>query len=191
MSKPGPLPLFQPITIDQIQPASALLFYGGPRLTEWAGNILYKHPYRPPAFHAAFYIWNGLFLNVGKFRTVQELSNEFRSTRRIDVLTYVVQEEVRRSLCRSAFLDSSRPKVGLSFPDYSWTDFLRFGLRSLKPSKKQFCSENVVNIFKQGAVTVSDREPVDTAPWDILEYALANPLDVQCYTAWIGNDFKK
>lgn len=186
-----PLPTFIPITLENIPTASILVFYGGTKLTELAGNRLYGHPYNPAAFHAAFYIENGLFLNVGAFKTIQALKNEFRSTRRIDVIVdkYLLPQE-RKQLCYTAALDATEPKVGLNLPNYSATDFLRFAFRFLKPSKKQFCSENVVELFETVGRKVSDLKAVDTAPWDLLEYAMGKP-DFQIYTLHEGIDFKK
>jgi hypothetical protein len=186
-----PLPDYPPIALEHIPPASTLLFYGGMKLTEMAGNRLYGHKYRPPAFHAAFYIEGGLFLNVGGFKVVQELGKELRSTRRIDVVIYKnIRPEYRKSMLRLAYLDASKPKIGISLPDYSWTDYLRFGLKFLKPSKKDFCSENVVEMFANGQVTVSDKKPVDTAPWDLFEYALDHPDQCEIRTLHIGPEFK-
>jgi len=186
-----PLPKFEPIKLDEIPAASTLLFYGGNRLTEFVGNTLYKHPYTPPAFHAAFYIADGLFLNVGKFKTVEVLEKEFRSSRRIDVIRYhYINDEAKKRLCRAAVLDTSKMRVGISLPDYSFTDYLRFGLKFLKPSKKDFCSENVVELFKTEQVEVSGKKAVDTAPWTLLEFALAHPSVCEIRTLFVGPDFK-
>jgi hypothetical protein len=185
-----PLPKYPTIRIDEIPCASALLFYGGNRLTELVGNRLYKHPYRPPAFHAAFYIQDGIFLNVGKFKTLERVEIELRSTRRADVIIYnrLTPSSVKK-LCADALLDTSHPRVGLNLPDYAMTDYLRFGLRFLKPSKKDFCSENVVELFAQEGVIVADRKAVDTAPWDLQEYAEAHPQECEIRTLWVGPDF--
>lgn len=187
-----PLPPFAPITINEISPASTILFYGGNKLTEIVGNRLYKHPYAPPAFHAAFYIKDGMFLNVGKFKTIQFLVKELRSTRRIDVITYYfVSEEKRRAICEDAVQDADQPKIGVSLPTYAWTDYLRFGFKWFKPSKKDFCSENVVELFGGRGVKVSDEEPFNTAPWDLFEFALKNKGDCLVNTLYIGPDFGK
>jgi hypothetical protein len=186
-----PLPKFEPIELADIPAASTLVFYGGNKLTEWVGGKIYKHPYTPPAFHAAFYMIDGLVLNVGKFRTVEELAKERRAKRRIDVIIYKKMPNiVRQRLVRYAALDTSKPKVGICFPDYGFTDFLRFGLRFLKPSKKDFCSENVVEVFAHQKVKVSDLKPVDTAPWDLFEYALAHPDECEVRTYWTGPEFR-
>lgn len=179
------------ISLEEIPMASAILFYGGNHLTELAGNRLYGHRYAPPAFHAAFYMARGIFLNVGKFKTLQKLKEECRSTRRIDVVIYRdLSEAIRLRLCDEASLDTSRPKVGVSLPDYAWMDYLRFAVRTFKPTKKDFCSENVVELFALEGVRVSLKEPFNTAPWDLQEYAEKNS---QCEfrTYWIGSEFMK
>ena len=193
--KTEPLPKYPPIKIEEIPAASGILFYGGNKLTELAGNRLYKFKYRPPAFHAAFYIGDpepGMFLNVGKFKTIQDISAEFRSTRRIDIIIYKnIDVDQRRRLAKLAIMDASKPKVGVSLPDYGITDYLRFGLRFLRPSKKDFCSENVCELLAAESVIVSSNKPVDTAPWDLQEFAEANPESCEIRTLWIGPDFKK
>lgn len=183
-----PLPVFEQIELKDIPKASAILFYGGNKLTELAGNRLYKHLYTPPAFHAAFYIGQGLILNVGKFKELVELEKEFRSTRRVDVIVYDIPVEVREKLERIALLDTSKNKMGLQLTDYAINDYLRFGLKFLKPSKKDFCSENVCEVFATQGIKVSDEKPVDTAPWTLLEYALKNSCKI--YTLHIGSEFK-
>lgn len=189
--KPEPLPKYQSIKLEQIPSASTLLFYHGNWVTEWFANKINKYPYKPAAFHAAFYIEDGLFLNVGAFKTVQEVRSEYISTRRIDVVIYKNLGDLRRqAICRSAYLDTSKPKVGLSLPDYSWRDYLRFGLRFLKPSKRDFCSENVVELFSGGAVTISDKKAVDTAPWDLHLYATKHGNECDIRTLWTGLEFK-
>lgn len=186
------LPKFPALPPEAVKPASALLFYGSPgnRLTEMVGERVYRHKYHPPSFHAAFYVGDGLFLNVGKFKTLEELPGEMRSTRRIDVIEYNLTGDVRRTLARHAMLDTSRPKFGLTFPDYAVTDYLRFLARLWKPSKKDFCSENVVEIFWKMGIQISELRAVDTAPWDLLEFAEKYNDFCRIYTVWTGPDFK-
>jgi len=187
-----PLPEFPVILLDDIPAASAILFYGGNKLTELVGNRLYDYPFRPPAFHAAFYIGgvDHLFLNVGKFRTIQRIEDEFRSTRRVDIIIYKnIEPHIREHLASTATLDYSKPKVGLELPDYAFTDYLRFGLRFLKPSKKDFCSENVVELFASQNVKTSSRNAVDTAPWDLAAYAMGTP-SAEIRTLFVGPDFR-
>jgi hypothetical protein len=189
-----PLPEWDGIKQADIPPASIILFYGGNKLTQLIGNRLYGHPYNPPAFHAAFYIGDpeaGLFLNVGAFRTLQYLKDEFKSTRRIDIVTVKnLTSAQRKRLCAKALLDTSKPHAGIEFPDYAITDYLRFGFRFLKPSKKEFCSENVCDLFASEGVSISANKAVDTAPWDLEEFAETHREDFQMFTAWRGVDFK-
>ena len=187
-----PLPEFGPIALPSIPAASALLFYGGNKLTEFVGNTLYRHQFKPPAFHAAIYLSDGLFLNVGKFKQIKELSEELsNSTRRIDVVIYnKLSDQQRRRVCREAILDVSKPKTGLSLPDYGWTDYLRFGLRFLRPSKKDFCSENVAELLKGVGQQSSYKKPVDTAPWHLFDWAWANTIECDIKTLYVGKDFR-
>lgn len=186
-----PLPKCAPIAVSEIPEASALLFYGGNKLTEFVGNNLYKHPYRPPAFHAAFYIRDGLFLNVGKFKVIQKLEDEFRSSRRIDVISYsALLNADRVALCTFAILDTSKPKVGFDLPDYGIIDYLRFGFKFLRPTKNDICSENVVELFAMRKIVVSYRRPADTAPWHLFEFAYQNPEVCVVRTLHVGADFK-
>jgi hypothetical protein len=194
------LPKFPKIEIADILMASTLLFYGGTKITEFFGNTIYRHPYKPPAYHAAFYIEEGLFLNVGKFKVVQEIKNEFRSTRRIDIISYpAISKDARIKLSNAAYLDTSKPKVGLSLPDYDWKGFIGFGLRKLfkkvpwllKQSKRnEFCSEECVQLFNTQGIKISDEKAEDTAPWHLLEYALKYPDQCEVKTLWTGKDFK-
>lgn len=188
-----PLPTFEAINLSKVPSGSILLFYGSPgnKLTQMVGNNMYHHPYTPPAFHAALYIENGLFLNVGKYKLIQALEHEFRSTRRVDVIIPLKMDAgQRKTICKLAYLDTSKPKVGINLPDYSWTDYLRFGARFLKPSKKDFCSENVVELMNAAGVEVTKHKPVDTAPWHLLEHALASPQDFKIRTVHTGDEFK-
>lgn len=188
-----PLPTYQPIKLEDVPAASTLLFYGFPgnKLTQLVGNRLYGHPYSPPAFHAAFYINDGLFLNVAKFRHLHQIEREFKSTRRVDVIIYPgISDGTRKALCKEAVLDTSRPRFGLMFPDYSFTDYARFLFRFLSPSKKDFCSENVVETFAKADIKVSDLKAVDTAPWDLQEYGESHPGECEIRTLWVGQDFK-
>lgn len=186
-----PLPPFLSISVEEIPPASILLWYGGVKVTELVGNRLYGHPFYPAAFHAAFYIDNGLYLNVGAFKTIENIRNEFRSTRRVDVIIdKTLTSEERKLLGVTAMGDLSKPKPGISVPDYSWREFLRFGFPFLKTSSRSdFCSENVCEIFETAGRKISDLKPYDTAPWHLLEYALKEKsFDIK--TLWRGKDFK-
>ena len=185
-----PLPKYPSIALSAIKPASALLFYGGNKLTQFFGNKIYKHPYTPPAFHAALYLENGLFLNVGGFKTVQEVESQYASTQRIDVIEYETPGENRKYVVRLGYLDASKPKGLVALPDYGWTDYLRFGLKFLRPSRKDICSENVVELLEKGQIKASHKKAVDTAPWTLLEFAEANPDRAHVFTLHVGKDFK-
>lgn len=188
MSKP--LPNYSRIALSAIKPASTLLFYGGNKLTQFFGNKVYKHPYSPPAFHAALYLENGIFLNVGGFKSVQELEPQLASTQRVDVIEYEASGDQRKHIVRCGYLDSSRPKGLVALPDYGWTDYLRFGLKFLRPSRKDFCSENVVELLEKGQIKASHKKAVDTAPWTLLEFAESAPDKAHVFTLHVGKDFK-
>ncbi len=187
-----PLPKYEVLEVGKIPAASTLLFYGGNKLTEYFGNKRDKHPYKPPAFHAAIYIRDGLFLNVGKFKTIQKVLDEFKSTRRIDVISYNdIPLKSKDSICERAYLDASKPKIGISLPDYDWMGYLRFALKFIKPSKhRDFCSDNVVDLFATEDIQVSAKSDESTAPWHLYEYALARPDRCSIRTLWTGPDFK-
>ena len=188
--KNQPLPEYDKIALDDIPAASILLFYGGVAMTELVGSRLYGHPYSPPAFHAAFYCENQMFLNVGKLRVIQNLTDEFRSTRRIDVLILPGMNSTQRRLgVELAKMDASKKKP-FKISDYGWKDFLRFGFPGLKPSSKQICSENVVKLFEKVGEKVSDYAAADTAPWMLFERAYSHPEQFDIKTVWIGKDFK-
>lgn len=185
------LPKYEDIGILQIPKGSVILFYGGNKLTELVGNKIYKHRYVPPAFHAALYAGNGVILNVGKFKTFQPLTKELISTRRVDVIIYNKLDVYKREdLVRDAMLDADKPRTGIQVSSYAITDYLRFGLRFLKPSKKDFCSENVVELLEGVGIKSSDSKAVNTAPWDLLEYALDHKDECDVKTLWVGTEFK-
>ena len=188
-----PLPNYPKIGIANVPPASALIFYGSPgnKATELVGSRLYKFKYNPVPFHAALYLDKGEFLNVGKFKTVESLKDNMKNTRRIDVIEYAMSDEQLAEILYRGRRDTSKPKHPLDLTDYAVTDFLRFGLRFLKPSKKDFCSENVVENMAHGGIKVSDLKAVDTAPWDLLEFAEANPHLCRIYTLYEGDEFTK
>lgn len=188
-----PLPKFEPIELDHIPSASALLFYGGNKITEWYANHRYKHPYKPGAFHAAIYLEHGLTLNVGAYKVIHELSKEFLTTRRVDVIVYKDLTDTQRSFVRrQAYLDADDPKL-FKFPTYGVFDFLRFEplVRKFVPAskRKDICSENVAKHFSGTGCAVSEYEPARTAPWHLLEYALAHPGRCDVRTVWVGEKF--
>lgn len=202
-------PVYPWIRIDEIPPASCLLFYNGNRVTERAGARWFNHRYWPPAFHAAFYLGNRLFLNVGKFKTIEDLTTELRSKRRVDVVLYTnLTQNQRDKMVRTAMMDTSGHRIGLRFPDYAVTDYLRFLFRRLPPSKKDFCSENVAELFGRapatgmksvesweaaviaaGGIRTAEVLPLDTAPWDIQEWAEVHPARCEIRTVHVGGDY--
>jgi len=194
-----PLPKYRPIRIEDLDGASALIFYGSPgnRATELVGARLYDHAYNPPAFHAALYLQDGEFLNVGKTRQVLKIEKEFKTERRIDVIVYKLPKKARNAVIDAGYKDTSKINSTLEkllkkpLFDYAVTDFLRFGIKAIKPSKKDFCSENVVENIDIGGLHVSDMKAYDTAPWDLVEWAEEHPEVAKIYTLWEGDVFRK
>jgi len=193
------LPYYPRTALEDIKPASALVFYGSPgnRATELVGSRLYKFPYTPPPFHAALYLSNGEFLNVGKLRAVIALQKELLNTRRCDVIEYRMSDKARQDIEASGRNDTSKINTALEkllhrpIWDYAFTDFLRFGIHSIKPSKADFCSENVVENMNAGGLHPSAHKAVDTAPWDLIEWAEAHPEVATISTVWEGDIFKQ
>lgn len=192
-----PLPNY-PLKTGSLPRASALVFYGSPgnRVTELVGGRLYDAPYTPVPFHAALYLSKGECLNVGATKTVHTVEKEFKDTRRLDLIVYDISVEQRDAIEKAGRADTSKVNSPLEkllrkpLFDYAWTDFLRFGFKWFKPSKKDFCSENVVENMAEGGVTVSPHEAVNTAPWDLVEWAEAHPEIATIYTLWEGDVFK-
>lgn len=193
MKKFKPLPVYLPIFVEEIPPASILQFYGGLKLTEFYGNRRYGYPYSPPPFHSAFYCREGLFLNVGAFKTIRALSSEKRSTRRVDVIIVKsIADAAARESVTQAFLDQDDPKIGLNLPTYGIRDYLRFEpwIRWMLPrDKRDFCSEDVTKRFDSKGIKISNKPAYFTAPWDINLYAEARPDEFEFRTLWIGNEF--
>lgn len=212
-----PLPEFPTIALEDIPPASILLFYGGTKITEWVGNTIYKHPYKPASFHAAGYLGDGEVLNIGKEATIEDVRSMLRSTRRVDVV--VLNDLTKKE--REIIIKRFRRDAGKNF--YDAIGFLRFGgqlkaLRFLKKvhssEKNDFCSDNVVDNFstlqpakRKGdtaamtkeltlprEIRISANPAEDTAPWHLLEHALADNFQNgtrSLYTFWKGPDFKE
>lgn len=187
-----PLPTYQTIKVGDIPPASILLYYNVNSLTEMVGLKIYGHKYCLPSGHAAIYMDHGLIHNVGKFKLPKKIEETFKSTRRVDVIVCEgLDDDTRNGIIRDCILDASKPKVGFQLPDYAIFDYLRFGCKLWKPSKKDICSENCVEIFHGRGVIVSDLEPYNTAPWDLQEYAeRIGPKIRPMYTVYTGKDFK-
>ena len=190
--KTKPLPKFEAIALENVPECSTLLFYGGTKVTEWFGNNIYKHQYKPPAYHAAFYIERGRCLNVGKFKSVTKITDDFLSNRRIDVISYkYIRKDQVDLLKDAAYDDADKAKLARLAPTYDWKGFLRFGLKFIRQSKgNDFCSENVVQIFNTQKIKVSKFVDYDTAPWDLLDFALENPDQCKIRNLWTGGKFK-
>lgn len=195
-----PLPAYPMTRLDQIPEASAFVFYGSPgnKATELVGQRLYGFKYNPVPFHAALYLKDGEFLNVGKTREVLPIEKEYKNTRRVDVILYKkLTPEQRQAVVEAGYKDTSKANSPLEkllkrpLPDYAVTDFLRFGFKWFRPSKKDFCSENVVENLNLGGLHPSDHEAVNTAPWDLVEWAEAHQLEADIYTLWEGDVFKQ
>lgn len=188
----SPLPKYPHIDIKDVPAASALVFYGSPGnpATEMVGSRLYHHKYTPPAFHAALYIEDGDFLNVGRFREIKSVEGQYKTTRRVDVIVYNLPSPIRRIVVTAGKNDITTSKKN-KLTDYSIRDFLRFCIPFLKPSKKDFCSENVVENFLAGGFNPSELKPVDTAPWDLVEWAESHPELATIYTLHEGDEFKR
>jgi hypothetical protein len=180
-----PLPPFPPLGLNAIPAASTLLFYGGTKLTENFGNYLARHPHKPAAFHAAFYAQDGVVVNVGKATKAVDFIELMKSTRRIDVIIYTDLLNSKRILA----VAEAMKDVGRNI--YDWKGFISFGLKFVRPSRKHdFCSDNVVDIFNAVGYRVSARDSERTAPWHLLEFALANPKSCDVRTVWVGPDYK-
>lgn len=189
----SPLPSYPHMDIDDIPDASTLIFYGSPgnKATELVGSRLYGFRYNPPPFHAALYLSGGEFLNVGKFREIMKVEEQFKNTRRVDVIVYKLDKRVREDVKTAGSKDISRPRSGIVITDYGVTDFLRFGIKWFRPSKNDICSENVVENFNVGGFNPTDLEPYNTAPWDLVEWAEAHPEVSKTYTLHEGDVFKE
>lgn len=180
-------PIYYPwAKLDEIPPASILLFYNGQPLTEKEGRIK-GFPYRLPPFHASFYLGNGDQLTQGKRAIIRHVAYDFRSTRRIDVVTYgLLTPEDRAMLCEEA-----RRREGMI---YDVPGFLRFGFSFIRDWKfANFCSEQVADIFKTKGFTISTKPPNQTEPFRLWEYANINAVasQIEMKTLHVGSDFPK
>ena len=186
-----PLPTYPHIDLKDVPAASCLLFYGSPgnKATETVGERLYGHKYHPPAFHAALYLGDNEILNVGRFKEIKNVYQQYTNTRRVDVIVYKLHSFDRDVVVSNGRRDISKNKHKVT--DYAITDFLRFGLKWWKPSKKDFCSENVVENLNTIGFHPTDTEPYNTAPWDLLEWAEAHPDLATIYTLHEGDIFKQ
>ena len=186
------LPVYKKISVDDIPPMSVGLCYGGNKVTETVGNTKYKHPYYPPAYHAFIYQIAGVILNVGKYKTQESIVDFCTGNERIDIIAYKdLTMKQRMKLLNVSMLDVDKPKL-IKFPTYDWKGFSHFGFKFVKPSKKKdFCSDNCVDIFDSQPYKISDKPSERTAPWDLFEYALKHKETCNINTLWIGKDFNK
>jgi hypothetical protein len=187
------LPVYPMIQVDDIPAASALVFYGlpGNALSERICAWKYGCPFHP-SFHAALMMRDGVFHNVGKFRTDELLSDEFKSERRIDVIIYkTMTEEARKEIMRATELDTSEPHTGLEFTDYGVQSFIHFGFRFVKSGKAVICSEDVVKLLNVGLVWSSTETAKETAPFELSTFAMKHPELCEIRTVHVGQDFAK
>lgn len=184
------LPAFPEIGMDGVFPGDILLFYGfpGTEPTQRLGVNKYGCAFHPP-FHAALMMVDGIFHNVGQFTTDKMLSDEFKSSRRIDVIRYQMTPSQRTAVYQATELDTTIPRVGLNITSYGVMDFLHFGFSFIGKGKTPVCSADVVNLLAKGGVNCSPHPALETAPWDLQEYASTNPLTCQQFTLWSGPDY--
>ena len=180
---------FPAIALEEVPAASVILFYGGNKVTELVGNRVYEFPFKPPPFHSALTVGDGEMLNVGKFKTIKPIKEELISTRRVDVIVYTMSDTQRDIIAHNARKDVDSPRVGIQLPTYGVLDYLRFGFKWFRPTKYDVCSENCVENLATGGVTASDKEAFNTAPWDLLSYALDNIQQATPKTLWIGENY--
>jgi hypothetical protein len=178
-------PIYYPITpIEDIPPASVLLFYNGQPLTEKEGRVK-GFPYKLPPFHVSFYLGSGEHLNQGKRAVIRHLAYDMRSTRRIDAVVYnALTIEDREMLCREA-----RRRKGWI---YDGGGFASFGLKFIKEwSRANFCSEQSCEIFASKGFRISDKEPSKSEPFRIWQYAMnyATPAQIEMRTVHVGSEF--
>ncbi len=191
-----PVPEFMPIRWQDIPPASGLIFYGSNDLTATFGNRVYHHPWRPAASHAAIYLGNGDYLNVGAYKTKESIIRSMSvSTHRVDVIRYRMPDgaadEIVKDCLAQISKDRERGPLGLPKPPtYGVLDFVRFGLKWWGPQKQEFCSENYFNTFQRHGVRTSVQESYNTAPWHLVEYANENPSACEMLTLSVGIDFR-
>lgn len=214
--EPQPLPQFKPVSnLADIPPASILLYYGGVELTEVVGSYLYKHPFSPAAFHAAGYLGNGKVLNIGKKAEILDIREQFRSTRRIDVIVLKDLTDEERAIIVKKFQRDAKNNF------YDAAGFIRYGgrlkalsfLKKIKSSNKNdYCSDNVVDNFSEPPlrrpgdtdevyqslllprkIEVSYNDSENSAPWHLLEHAMDKGFQNgtrEVLTAWKGTDFR-
>ena len=184
------LPPFPAISLSDLLPGDALLFYGFPGTvpTQRLGVNKYGYPYHP-AFHAALMETAGVFHNVGQFTTNKILADEQGSGRRIDIIRYKITDAQRVTILQTTIVDTTVPTTGLNITTYGIADFLHFGFSFIGKGKAPVCSADVVQILTKSGIQCSPHDALDTAPWDLQEFAAAHPELCEQRTLWIGPDY--
>jgi hypothetical protein len=197
LKKPEHAPLLSPyplIKLEDVPPASAAIFYGTPgnAITERIEVNLYKCPFHPP-FHSALTMRDLMFHNVGRFRTNELLQEEFRSSRRIDIIIYkkINTEAIRAKIMQATILDTSEPHFGLDITDYGVLNFIHFGFYFVYKGKELVCSGNVVKLLLDGNVRSSEDNASETTPHELVLYAMNHPDECEIRTLWIGAVYAK
>ena len=193
------LPEFPKVDPHDLPECSALLFYGAGGVTS-LGAALYKHPYRPAAFHQAFHIHDGIIVNVNWTTFIQHIDDFLKSKYRIDVIRYREMTSMQKQQAEYTALQRAAGK-GRKMRFYDWRGYASFGFRKIpalrhlvKPSKKwDFCSDQGVDIYEslRPPIKISEYDDEMSAPWHTLEYALKYPDLCEIKTCWVGSKFKK
>lgn len=187
------LPIFPRIDPADIPPGSGLVFQGlpGNKATERICAHKYGSPFHSH-FHAALMRRDLMFHNVGKYRSEEPLDKELRSERRIDVITYKAMTEAdRAAIMRACAADTSRPHTLFQVTDYGVRTFIHQGFRFIKAGKKAICSENVVRLLQTRGILSSYEIPQETAPFELMLFAIRNPDLCEIRTVWVGEDFAR
>jgi hypothetical protein len=188
MAAPDPIaklpwqPVWPLMKVEDIPPASTLLYYNGNTWTEKEARVK-GFPYKDPPFHASFYLGYGKHLNQSAIAQPASLTEEFRSTRRVDVITYPdLSDTDRQKLVEEAF-----SRVGTI---YDIPGFIRFGLPFMKEWHfANFCSEQVAEIFDTEGFRVSIKAPKDTEPFRLWQFASLYPKNVLIRTLHVGAEY--
>lgn len=175
-------PTWPVVKIEDVPPASVLLYYNGNGLTEKEARVK-GFPFKDPPFHASFYLGLGKHLNQGMTALVGNVTDEYRSTRRVDVISYPdLNNDDRKILVEDAW-----GRLGRA---YDVPGFLSFGLPFLREwAFANFCSEQVAEIFDSNGYRVSLKEPSKTAPFHLWNFAQTYPKNAILNTLWVGEDY--
>lgn len=175
-------PIWPVIKIEDVPAASVLLYYNGNKWTEKEARLK-GFPYKDPPFHTSFYLGGGEHLNQGLKAEIKPVADEFRSTRRVDVVTYPdLTPEDRAMIC-----DEARKRKGRI---YDIPGFARFGFPFLKEwAFGNFCSEQVAEIFDVKGFRVSIKEPSKTEPFRLWQFSNLYPKNAPINTLHIGSEY--